>query len=389
MRRAGALRIAVVGGGLGGTVAAIMLHRAGHDVALYEQAPEIARIGAGINLSPNVTRVIRALGLEGPLTTTGLLPDRFDQRDWDTGRFTYVLRYDQFPERYGAPHVILHRGDLQQVLNSALAPGVLRLGKRLADLDETAGGMRLSFADGTTADADIVIGADGINSRVREILIGEEQPVYTGHVAHRAIYPASLLNGLRVADASKWWAEDRYFMAYYLTPKRDEMYLVTGVPMDWPSDEFSPAPISVDQFRDAFAGFHPEVQTLIAACPSVLAWPVLYRAPYPLWSRGRIVLLGDACHPMKPHMGQGAAMAMEDAAMLARCIEHGRGDDPAKAFALYESLRFDRTTRVKVTSDGHEWMRHGSDGDWLYGYDVFAVPLEPPQPAAAPALASA
>jgi 6-hydroxynicotinate 3-monooxygenase len=383
------MRIAVVGGGLGGTTAAIMLQRAGFDVAIYEQTPSLARVGAGINLSPNVTVVMRGIGLEKPMVTIGLLPDQLAQREWDTGELTFRLRYDLFPERYGAPHVIMHRGDLQQVLNSALQPGMLQLGKRLVDLDDTGTTLHLSFADGTRAEADIVIGADGINSRVREILLGPEKPIYTGHVAHRSIYPSSLLGGLRVVDSTKWWAEDRYFMDYYLTPARDEMYIVTGVPEPWDSDDFTPKPTDLKQLRAAFEGFHPEVQRLIEVCPHALTWPVLYRDPYPLWSRGRIVLLGDAAHPMKPHMGQGAAMAMEDATVLARCLCAKK--DPAEAFRLYEALRFERTTRVKLQSDKHEWMRYGSDCDWLYSYDAFAVPLIAPAPSAesVPAAASA
>jgi 6-hydroxynicotinate 3-monooxygenase len=350
-----------------------MLQRAGYDVKLYEQTTRIERIGAGINLSPNVMKVMRWIGLEEPMVKTGLLPDRNVQREWDSGEITFILRYDEFPARYGAPHVILHRGDLQQILNSGLALGVLQLGKRLVGLEEGEGAVWLFFDDGSQAEADLVIGADGINSKVREILLGPERPTYTGHVAHRSIFSSSLLGGLTVADCTKWWGEDRYFMAYYLTPVRDEIYIVTGVPESWDSDDFTPEPTDVRTLRAGFEGFHPEVQRLIDACPEATTWPVLYRDPYPLWSRGRIVLLGDACHPMKPHMGQGAAMAIEDAAVLVRCIEHCGHESIAAASSLYESLRFDRTTRVKVESDKHEWMRYGSDCDWLFGYDALAV----------------
>jgi 6-hydroxynicotinate 3-monooxygenase len=378
MTSRGGLRIAIVGGGLGGTVCAILLQQAGYDTTVYEQAPKLERIGAGINLSSNATRVLRLTGLEPVFLARAFYPDQLAQRDWRTGEYTNSIRYSEFPARYGAPHMILHRGDLQEVLNTGLAPGSLRLGKRLVGLEDRREVMRLVFEDGVVADADIVIGADGINSRVREILLGPERPVYTGHVAHRAIFPAARLGGLRVADGTKWWAEDRYFMNYYLDPGYDELYIVTGVPQAWDSEDFSPLPTDLDEFKSAFEGFHPEVQHIIDACPSSVTWPVLYRDPYPLWSRQRIVLLGDACHPMKPHMGQGAAMAMEDAAMIARCIDHYHGKDPDAAFALYESLRYERTTRVKLESDKHEWMRYPQDGDWLWGYDVFAVPLMPP-----------
>lgn len=379
MSKVGRMRIAIVGGGLGGTVAAIMLERAGHSVTLFEQAPALARIGAGINLSPNATRILRHIGLEQRITTHGILPECLAQRDGITGAFTNTMDYTVFPARYGAPHVILHRGDLQEILNMGLAPGVLTLGKRLVDLEEVPDGMRLTFADGSRAEADIVIGADGVNSRVREILLGPERADYTGHIAHRAIYPAERLGGRRVADGIKWWGEDRYFMHYYLDPARSEMYIVTGVPKAWESDDYTPTATDLKDFKADFDGFHADVQLILNACPAAVSWPVIYRDPRPLWSSGRIVLLGDAAHPMKPHMGQGAAMAMEDAAMLARCIAHA-GADPRTAFALYESLRFERTTRVKLQSDKHEWQRYPQDGDWVYGYDVFGVPLDAPAP---------
>jgi 6-hydroxynicotinate 3-monooxygenase len=370
-----ALRIAVVGGGLGGTTTAIMLQRAGHDVKVYEQAPAIDRLGAGIHLFPNAVMALRGVGLEDTLLARAFLPRHFAQREWDTGELTFDLRSDQFPTRYGAHHVILHRGDLQTLLNAALAPGVLHLGKRLVGLDDTASSIRLTFAGGNSAEADLVVGADGLNSKVREILIGPERATYTGHVAHRAIYPAVRLGGEQVADATKWWAEDRYFLSYYLTPQRDELYVVTGVPQAWKSGTYAPQPTDLEQFARMFEGFHSEVQEQIRACPAAVTWPVLYREPREFWSSGRIVLLGDACHPMKPHMGQGAAMAMEDAAVLGRCIEDCGEDFPA-AFRMYEALRFDRTTRVKLESDKHEWMRYGSDCDWLYGYNAFEVALD-------------
>jgi 6-hydroxynicotinate 3-monooxygenase len=372
----GEMSVAVVGGGLGGTVAAILLEQAGYVVRVYEQAPRLARIGAGIHLSPNATCVIRGCGLLDIMIRQALLPHHMDQREWDTGEITFVLRYHEFPARYGLPHVIMHRGDLQVLLNSGLKPGTLALGKELLGFDESNDKVKLTFADGSRAEADIVIGADGINSKVRELLLGPEAPSYTGRVAHRAIFPASRMSGLRLADASKWWAEDRYFMNYYLTPARDELYIVTGAPVTWQGDDFTPQPADMRELRAMFEGFHPEVQRMLEACPGdgALTWPVLYRDPRPLWSSGRTVLLGDACHPMQPHMGQGAAMALEDAAMLVRCLEHCGGEFAA-AFRLYEAQRFERTTRVKLESDKHEWMRHGSPCDWLFGYDVFSVPM--------------
>jgi 2-polyprenyl-6-methoxyphenol hydroxylase-like FAD-dependent oxidoreductase len=320
--------------------------------------------------------VIRELGLIDAMTRIGFLPESGLHREYDTGEVTFDLRYDQFPDRYGAPHLILHRGDLQQILTSALQPETLELGKRLVSFKDTGRLDELAFDDGTNSTADIVIGADGINSRVREILLGPERPKFTGHVAHRSIFPSALLGDLQVGDCTKWWADDRYFLVYYLTSKRDEIYFVTGVPEPWRSEDYSPIATDMAQLRQHFRNFHPEVQGILSACPQASTWPILHRDPYPLWNRGRVVLLGDACHPMKPHMGQGAAMAIEDATILARCIEQSDGRDIERAFDLYARVRFRRTTRIKAQSDKHEWMRHGTPCDWVYGYNALTESLD-------------
>ena len=371
-------RIAIVGAGLGGPIAAIFLQRYGYDVTVYEQAPRLERIGAGINLSPNITRVFRHLGLFDRMTELGVVPRARLRKNGYTGELTFAVPVDELPERYGAPHLIMHRGDLQEVLTSAVTPGTLELGKRLVDVTETSTAARLAFTDGTTAEADIVIGADGINSRLRELLFGVEAPIYAGEVAYRSIYPLELVGDLDVPDHTKWWGTDRHILIYFITRARDVIYFVTGVPEpDWGSDDYGPRPADPRKLRDAFAGFCPAVTRVLEAAPAATAWPIIERPPLPLWSRGRIVLLGDACHAMRPHMGQGAAMAIEDGVMLARCIDRFHGQDPPAIFALYETQRHERASKVQLGSRGDDWMRYGMDAGWLYGYDVLNVPLEP------------
>jgi 6-hydroxynicotinate 3-monooxygenase len=370
-------RIAVIGAGLGGTTATILLQKACYRVKLYEQAPTLGRIGAGINLSPNVTRILRHIGILDALSEIGCLPHERLRREWDTGRVTYAFPVDKFQELYGAPHLIVHRGDLQEALTGAVAPGALELGKRLVDLKETTSGAVLTFADGSTDEADIVVGADGINSRLREILLGPEPPIYTGEVAYRGIFPRALIGDLHVPDHTKWTAPDgTHILIYCMTKARDEIYFVTGVQEpDWSSDNYNPQTADLARMRSYFSGFHSEVRRVLDACPAATRWPILERAPLPLWSKGRIVLLGDACHPMRPHMGQGAAMAIEDAAMLARCIEHSGGQNPGEIFKLYEAQRVERTSKVQLISQGNDWMRTGGDASWLLGYDVINVPF--------------
>jgi 6-hydroxynicotinate 3-monooxygenase len=370
-------RIAIIGAGLGGATAAILLERASFNVKVYEQAPKFTRIGAGINLGPNVARILRRLGIATELERVGLLPQTRHSRDGYSGAITHDVAVASYPEIYGAPLLIMHRGDLQEGLVGAVKPGTIEMGKRLIDLRETSGALQLTFADGTTTEADIVIGADGINSKVREILLGHEPPTYTGSVAYRAIFPASLLGDLKIADLTKWWGEDRHILAYYLSAARDEFYFVTDVPEgDWGSTNFTPMPAELGSLRKAFSGFHSDVQCIIDACPEATRWPIFEREPKELWSRGNIVLLGDACHPMKPHMGQGAAMAIEDAVMLARCIERFQAADVPAAFKLYEAHRFDRTSRVQRQSHKDDWMRFPMDPGWLFHYDVFTAPLD-------------
>ena len=170
-------------------------------------------------------------------------------------------------------------------------------------------------------------------------------------------------------------------MVYYTTGKRDEYYYVTGVPHPaWDFDGAS-VPSSQDEMREAFAGYHPTVQALIDCTDEVSKWPLLNRDPLPLWSRGRMVLLGDACHPMKPHMAQGAGMAIEDAAMLTRCLVEAGLGDPATAFSLYEANRKDRASRVQAVSNANTFLRTQEDPAWVYGYDIFEAPLKSGVPA--------
>jgi 6-hydroxynicotinate 3-monooxygenase len=378
------MRIAVVGGGLGGTTAGILLQRAGFNVTVYEQAPELQRIGAGIHLHQNVTRIMGALGLATEMMSVGLSPITWLSREWDTGRILFDLPLKDWEKKYGAPHLIMHRGDLQGFLSSKLKPGTLLLNKRLVALEERSAGMVLQFSDGSRAEADIVIGADGVHSKIRELLLGPQRPCFSGIAAFRAIFPTKLLGDYRVgADVTKWWwderhpsRDDRYFIVYYLTERRDELYFVSGWHIgDW-KGELVPVPADKDEMREVFKGFHPEVQRIVEACPAASKWPVFQQEPYPLWSRDKIVMLGDACHPMKAHMGQGAGMAMEDAVILARCLEE-RPNDPIHAFQLYRHNRIDRASRVQRRNMTNDWLRTPDDPSWVYAYDAMNEPLRP------------
>ncbi|WP_303396408.1 FAD-dependent monooxygenase [Serratia marcescens] len=272
----------------------------------------------------SVLKIFRRLGIEQRLEQMASHPDFWFSRDAESGDYLSRIELGAFARReYGAAYVTVHRGDLQALQLSALQPGTLHFGKCLSKIEDRGDEVALNFVDGTSAHADIVIGADGINSRIREHLLGAEAPTYSGWVAHRALIRGEKLAkyNLTFEDCVKWWSADRHLMVYYTTQRRDEYYYVSGVPH--PAWDFQGSFIdsSREEMFETFAGYHPIVQALIESSEQVTKWPLLNRKPLPLWSEGRLVLLGDACHPMKPHMAQGAAMAIEDAAMLTRCLQ--------------------------------------------------------------------
>jgi len=369
-------KIAVIGAGLGGAAAARLLQNAGFDVDVYEQAPEFSRIGAGIHVGPNIMKVFREMGLEQQLEAMGCDPDAWISRDGSNAE----VMAEASVRDYGATYITVHRGDMHLLQVQSLDPQKLHYGKQLLNVEQTPDDVTLYFTDGTTATADIVIGADGINSKIREILLGAEPPLYSGWVAHRALIRGEKLEKLRAEhpldDCVKWWHKDRHLMAYYTTRERDEYYYVTGVPqeeMDTGGRSFLES--DHQAMYDAFAEFHPRIQAMIAASEDITIWPLNNRNPLPVWSDGRLVLLGDACHPMKPHMAQGAGMAIEDAAMLTRCLQLEGLENYSSAFRLYELNRKDRATRVQSVSNANSFLKAQEDPSWVYGYDVYAAPI--------------
>lgn len=375
--------IAIVGAGLGGAAAAALLQKAGFRTTVYEQAHSFARLGAGIHMGPNVMKIFERLGIARQVEDLGSHPDFWFSREGTTGEYMSRIPLGDFARRvYGAPYITIHRGDLHALQMSILEPGSVRFDKRLASVEDDGSGVDLFFEDGSRERADIVIGADGINSRIRETLLGAEKPNFSGWVAHRALIPAEALSPYKLdfEPCVKWWAGDRHMMVYFTTRDNSEYYFVTGVPhSDWTHDEAF-VPSSRDEMCEAFAGWHPIVQALIEASPAISKWPLLNRNPLPLWSRGRLVLLGDACHPMKPHMAQGAAMAIEDAAMLARCLTEVGLDDVPLAFEVYERSRRARASRVQAVSNANTFLRDQEDPAWVYGYDLYAESLDVKEP---------
>jgi len=357
---------------MGGLTAAATLRQAGFQVRVYEQAQRFARIGAGIQMMPNSMKVLRGIGVEERLRRAAFQPYSHLNREWDTGT---VMRELPMPETlFGAPYLCMHRAELHDALLAALPDGTIHLGKKLVGIEQGGGKATLIFEDGTRAEADAVVGADGVHSVVRDLVVGPDAPIHRGRIAYRAVFPSALMNGFDIGcSRTKWWGRDRHIVIYYTTADRSEVYFVTSVPepAEWMTRESWSAKGDVKELRAAYEGFHHDVRAVLEACPDCHKWAILEREPLPRWSNGRVVLLGDAAHPMTPYMAQGAATAIEDAAVLARCFA-AKGEDVEDAFRLYEEHRKPRTSRIQAISSANTWMKGGDeDTTWLYGYDAW------------------
>ncbi|MEH0076128.1 FAD-dependent monooxygenase [Pannonibacter sp. Pt2] len=373
------VEIAVIGAGLGGAAAAALLAGAGFSVHTFEQAPVFTRLGAGIHIGPNVMKIFRRIGIEKTLESIGSHPDFWFSRDGNTGDYLSRIPLGDYGRReYGASYITIHRGDMHAVQIDALPQDRVHFGHRLTAIEERESDVLLTFENGRKIAAGLVVGADGINSMIREMLLGPEKPRFSGWVGHRALVNMDKLraSGLQFEACVKWWWEaSRHIMAYATKGDGSEYYYVTGVPVDGWEHETSFVDSSREEMEAIFGGSHPVVQALIDATETVTKWPFWNRDPLNLWSRGRLVMLGDACHPMRPHMAQGACMAIEDAAVLTRCLEETGTSGYREAFALYEATRRDRATKVQTISNANTWLKEPEDPAWVYAYDPLTAQL--------------
>lgn len=386
----------MVGGGIGGLTAALCLARAGHRVQIFEQADTCVATGAGIQISPNASRVFHQLGLQDALMTKGFLPKATQMRSWRSGRvISETALGDAAAKRYGVPYYHIHRGDLIRLLDAAVAeePSItLRLSSGVTGFDQDASGVRL-VAGEEEHQVDVLIGADGIHSSVRAGLWGEQQADFTGNVAWRMLVPVNRLPaGLIAPNATVWWGPQKHFV-HYLVNGGDYVNCVCVVEKaGWLAESWVEAG-SISELRTDFAGWHDSIQQLLAQADtgSLFKWGLFDRAPMHSWGIDRVSLLGDACHPTLPFMAQGAAMAIEDAMVLTNCLSGG--SDVITALQQYENLRKARTAGVQRGSRRNAtvfhlsglkaWVRDRAASragkhamDRLYRYDPLTVGLD-------------
>lgn len=391
---ASAKRIAIVGGGIGGLAAAIALLSRGLDVTLFEQAQELGEVGAGLQFAPNAMKVLMALGLEEQVMRTAFEPAARVGRDGKTGRVVATTRMKgYYHEQYGAGYYTFHRADVHAALVRALPPERIVLGAKCTGVRIDSEGAILDFAGRGPERCDVVIGADGIHSVIRESLYGPQSPRFTGLVCWRGLVPAEALPSHLISDDVTSWYGPRSTFVHYRVRSGKLVNWAALVEQDWREESWK---IEGDpqEVRGLYEDWHPTIRQLVAKAERLYKWALFDRDPLPEWTRGCVTLLGDAAHPMLPSNSQGGCMALEDAWALGAALaqEQGRA---AQALKAYEAARRPRTSRVQLAARaqmrknnltspfarlrrdlGYAMRRlrgrdkHAYGLEWIYGHDV-------------------
>jgi salicylate hydroxylase len=390
-------KILIAGAGIGGLNAAANLLKAGHDVTVFEQAPELTEVGAGIQMSANAMHGLIHLGLGPAIGQIGVRPQAYVFKLFDTGEIIQRFPLSDEHERLnGAPYVQMHRADLHNLLAAkvrALAPDTIRLNHRVMGFRENAQGVELRFAEGGAAHGELLIGADGLKSIVRQQIAGNVPATYTGDAAWRVTLPAKRVpRGLVDEVMSVWMGPGGHFIAYYIRGGGALLNFVGLVETPEVSEESWTAKFPWAKFKRDFTGWHDDVQTLIDAADrdECYRWSLFSRPAISNWSTERVTLLGDACHPTLPYLAQGAAMAIEDGVVLTRALD--MSSSIGEALRIYQRNRIGRTSRIVEQStanrvlfhmrDTHEIRAHFAKTDegaarntWLYSYNPLTIPL--------------
>ena len=390
------LTIAVIGGGIGGTAAALSLLQGGFDVQVYEQTSELREVGAGIQISPNASRILHRLGLADQLANLGVKPLAWHQRRWQDGQT--LLRTpiaDAMEAAFGSPHYQMHRADVLRTLANSLPSECLHIGHRLTGFVDHGDRVEAQFQNGARTNVDVLVGADGIHSTVRQFLFGPEQPHFTGCMCYRGLVPAERVAHLEIpVEAQIWMGPGKHFVHYYVRG-RQLLNFVAVIDADtWTKESWTDRGNVVDALA-AYEDWHPQLRGILGTVDETFIWGLFDRPPMRRWSVGRVTLLGDACHPMLPFIAQGAAQAIEDGAALATCLVEAGKEFVVEALGRYERCRLPRTARVQALAASNKARFHFPDGPeqierdaemaknvtdwslhnvaWLYGHDAAQV----------------
>jgi salicylate hydroxylase len=339
-----ALSVAVIGGGIGGLFAANALIAHGCDVAVYEQAPALGEVGAGVFLTPNSVRQLKRVGLESAV-------ERFGAR---VGTGSHYFRHDgasiaavQVTDASGWNATFgMHRADLVDLLAAALPGGVVHTGHRATGFEQTDDRARVLFSGGSSAEADVVVAADGIHSELRQFVAPPSRPVFHGSVAYRGVLPLGAIADWPTDRWLMWLGKSRHFLTFPVRAGKMINY-VGFVPADEEMKESWSAPGDPNVLRAEFAGWDPKIGTLLGQVQNTFRWALYDREPLPIWTSGRLTLLGDAAHPMLPHLGQGANQSIEDGMALATILSSVDRAKVSPALHAYERLRRERVAAVQ------------------------------------------
>lgn len=393
------MKIAIIGGGIGGLTTALALSQNPHDITVFERSAGIREIGAGVQISPNAGRLLHSLGLGAAYSEISVNPHRVVLRRWEDDSIIRATDLDEsFISQHQVPLANVARNELVEIIGNAVAARTnvtLKFSTHVVAVEPGDSSSVVLFSDGSSQTFDIVIGADGIHSVVRPCVGGIDKPRFSGSAAYRALVPRSAVEDLPI-DVTNRMGPDRHVVSYFIGRNRSHLNLVCISPEDsWESESWTEQGTMEDLYS-RFEGWSSDFLSLLGRVEEpVFRWALYDREPLEQWGIGTTTLLGDACHPMLPFMAQGSCQAIEDAVVLARCLSDVSTSDAVSALRRYEDARQGRTAQVQTSAVMNKDLFHMIDGQeqkdrdlilsisppgmsilgWVYEYDALTVAI--------------